>query len=229
MPCSFSGDRFKPLQELFVPLFPLEIVLLPDEILPLHIFEDRYKQMIGECLAKGQPSPPEAEFGVVWAQEDKLQTVGCTASVAQVMRYYDDGRLDILTVGRRRFEILLTNRDKPYLRGAVTFFEDDDLARPAASEVERAGGLLEQVLRRLKTADESSPVPSNARSISFQIAACLPLGLEFKQQILAMRSERERLHRITKAMERLIPALDLREKARTKASGNGNARSGESR
>lgn len=212
------------MQDTLIPLFPLEVVLFPDEILPLHIFEERYKQMIGGCLAKGEPAPPEAEFGVVWAQGKELHTVGCTASVAQVMRYYEDGRLDILTVGRRRFEILFTNRDKPYLRGAVAFFEDDDPGQPAASEIERARGLLDQVLRRLKTADQASPMPGNAPSISFQIAARLPLGLEFKQQILVMRNEGERLRRVTKFMEELVSALDFREKARTKASGNGDAK-----
>ena len=199
------------MQDPLIPLFPLEIVLFPDEILPLHIFEDRYKQMIAECLAKGEPAPPESEFGVAWAQGEELHTVGCTASVARVMRYYEDGRLDILTVGRRRFEILFTNRDKPYLTGAVAFFEDDDPGQPAASEIERARGLLDEVLRRLKTAGEAAPVASNARLISFQIAARLPLGFEFKQQILVMRNERERLHRVTEIMERLIPALDFRE------------------
>jgi Lon protease-like protein len=215
------------MQDLLIPLFPLEIVLFPEEILPLHIFEERYKQMIAECLAKGEHAPPEAEFGIVRAQEDKLQTVGCTAGVVQVMHRYEDGRLDILTVGRRRFEILFTNQDKPYLRGAVAFFEDDDLSQPAASEIEQARSLLGEVLRRLKIADvESSPLPGKTRSASFQIAARLPLGLEFKQRILVMRDERERLHQVTKVMEKLIPALDFREKARTKASGNGDAKLG---
>lgn len=213
------------MQDLLIPLFPLQIVLFPDEVLPLHIFEERYKQMIADCLAKGEHAPPEAEFGIVWAQEDKLHTVGCTAGVVQVMRRYEGGRLDILTVGRRRFEILFTNRDKPYLRGAVAFFEDDDPSQPAASEVERARGLLGEVLRRLKTAaEEASPVPSDARSASFQIAARLPLGLEFKQQILVMRNERDRLQRVTIVMEKLIPALGFREKARAKASGNGDVK-----
>jgi ATP-dependent Lon protease len=213
------------MQDLLIPLFPLEIVLLPDEILPLHIFEDRYKQMIAECLAKGEHAPPEAEFGIVRAQEDKLQTVGCTAGLVQVMRRYEDGRLDILTVGRRRFEILFTNQDKPYLRGAVAFFEDDDPSQPAASEIDQARSLLGEVLRRLKIADaESSAPPGKTRSASFQIAARLPLGLDLKQQLLEMRNESERLRQVTKIMERLVPALDFRDQARRKAAGNGHVK-----
>ena len=207
---------------LLLPLFPLEVVLFPGDILPLHIFEERYKLMISECLAKGEPAPAEGEFGIVWAEGEQLRTVGCTAAVVQVLRRYDDGRLDIVTAGRRRFEILFTNQDRAYLRGAVTFFEDDDPRQATEAEIARARGLLSQVLRRLKL--EDPPPAGDIRSRSFAIAAHLPLGLEFKQQILAMRSERERLHRVCEAMEKLIPALDFREKARTKSSGNGHVK-----
>jgi Lon protease-like protein len=100
------------MQEGLLPLFPLQVVLLPGTQLPLHIFEDRYKQMIGEVLRD------KLEFGVVLASEKGLVNTGCTASVDRVLKEYADGRLDILTRGRRRFEILLLNDERTFLRGS---------------------------------------------------------------------------------------------------------------
>src|ERR1700730_13359697 len=114
------------MQDGLLPLFPLQVVLLPESQLPLHIFEDRYKEMIGEVLRD------KLEFGVVLASEKGIVNTGCTATVDRVLREYQDGRLDILTRGRRRFEILLLNEERPLLRRAVEFFDDDaDLAEPA--------------------------------------------------------------------------------------------------
>src|SRR5204862_8160645 len=108
------------MQQGLLPLFPLQVVLLPGSQLPLHIFEDRYKEMIGEVLRD------KLEFGVVLASEKGIVNTGCTATVDRVLREYPDGRLDILTRGRRRFEILLLNEERSFLRGAVEFFDDDD-------------------------------------------------------------------------------------------------------
>ena len=108
------------MQDGLLPLFPLQVVLLPGSQLPLHIFEDRYKEMIGEVLRD------KLEFGVVLANEKGIVNTGCTATVDRVLREYPDGRLDILTRGRRRFEILLLNEERSFLRGAVEFFDDDE-------------------------------------------------------------------------------------------------------
>ena len=213
------------MTDLFIPLFPLEVVLLPGEVLPLHIFEERYKQMIAECLDKVEGAAAEGEFGILWVRNGQLLTVGCTASVVQVLRRYDDGRLDILTVGRRRFEILFTNEDGPYLRGAVAFFGDEDLTQPSGSEVSQAKGLLSEVLQRLDAAAETSSETGNPFPASFDIAARLPLGLAVKQQLLETRNEPARLRQVIEIMNRLIPALDFRRQARHKASGNGEVNS----
>jgi len=210
------------MHELLLPLFPLELVLFPSEVLPLHIFEDRYKEMIGGCLEKADLAPAEAEFGVVCTEEGKLHTVGCTARITKVLKRYDDGRLDIATRGERRFEILLTNEEKPYLRGAVAFFEDDDPKPASGGDVKHSLQLFGEVLRRLRISAEQAGLKGEFAQPSFQIAATLPLGLDFKQEVLAMRNERERLRRLVELMEKLIPALDLRERARAKASGNGH-------
>ena len=116
------------MQQGLLPLFPLQVVLLPGAELPLHIFEDRYKEMIGEVLRERQ------EFGVVLASEKGIVNTGCSATVDKVLRRYPDGRMDIVVRGRRRFEILLLNDERAYLRGSVDFF-DDDQATPASSEI----------------------------------------------------------------------------------------------
>jgi len=210
------------MENQLLPLFPLEVVLFPDEVLPLHIFEERYKQMTQECLEGSRRSPAQGEFGVVCAREGKLESVGCTARITEVIRRYDDGRLDILTRGHRRFEILLTNDEKPYLRGAVTYFDDEESDPAPESETKRAWSLLGDVMKRLSSAAPHAESPADCQQPSFRIAAALPLGLELKQQLLALRSEHERMRGLVGLMERLIPALDSRERARKKASGNGH-------
>src|SRR5260370_17217668 len=116
------------MQEELLPLFPLQVVLFPRTSLPLHIFEERYKQMMGE-VRRGN-----SEFGVVQAGEKGIVNTGCTATIEKVLKEYPDGRMDLLTVGRRRFEIIMLNDEKPYLRGAVEFF-DDEASEPIAPEV----------------------------------------------------------------------------------------------
>src|SRR5258708_36528790 len=110
----------------WMPLFPLQAVLLPGAELPLHIFEERYKEMIREVIRE------RLEFGVVLASDKGILSTGCTATVDKLLREYPDGRMDILTTGRRRFEILRLNEERSFLRGAIEFFDDEDAAPPAA-------------------------------------------------------------------------------------------------
>src|ERR1700693_6448364 len=114
----------------WLPLFPLQVVLLPDAEPPLHIFEDRYKEMIAEVLRD------KIEFGVVLANEQGIVGTGCTAVIERVLREYPDGRLDILTVGRRRFEIVSLNEERSFLRGSVEYFDDEDPGKPDESAAE---------------------------------------------------------------------------------------------
>ena len=207
------------MKETLLPLFPLEVVLLPESPLPLHIFEERYKTMINECVKE------QREFGVVLAQGGSLERIGCTAKVINIIRKYDDGRMDILTSGRRRFEILHTHEDRPYLQARVYWFDDEegkDLA--PLPEARRAIDLFTQVWQRVRKA-EDIPVhfPTPYRHLSFRIAASLPLDLKFKQQTLALRSEPERLLRVTRLLETLLPQLNRTEKVRTKSKSNGHA------
>jgi Lon protease-like protein len=213
------------VDKLLLPLFPLEVVLLPEEPFPLHIFEERYKTMVGECLrAKEEPSGQQ-EFGVVLARENEVRTTGCTARIVNVTHKYPDGRLDIFTVGVRRFEILYTNQELAFLRAGVEFFEDEEgNDTPADSDAARAIELFREIMQRLhKTSDIPIHLPRPYRYLSFRIAAPLPLDLDFKQRLLALRSEPERLAETVRVIEMLIPQFDKIQRARAKAGGNGHS------
>jgi Lon protease-like protein len=215
------------MNDLLLPLFPLETVLLPEEPLPLHIFEERYKQLIGECLQAKSRGSGQQEFGIVLTRGQEMQTVGCTARIINLTRKYADGRMDIFTVGNRRFEIMFTDEEKVYLRGGVEFFEDDaDTDTPGDEEAGRAIELFRRAMQRMhKTSDLPIHFPRPYRHLSFRMAAPLPLDLDFKQQLLSLRNEGERLREVTRVVDRLIVQLDVIEKARAKAGGNGDIHS----
>ncbi len=209
----------------FLPLFPLELVLLPEEPLPLHIFEDRYKTMIGECLAAKEAGKGQQEFGLVRVNGQALSPAGCTARIVSVTHKYEDGRMDILTVGKRRFEILMTNEDHPYLRGAVEYFDDDGPDTPGDSDAEPAIEQFREALRRLRqSADMPVHIPKPYRYLSFRMAAALPFDLDFKQRLQLMRSEIERLALVRRAMDVFLNQLDILQEAQKKAGGNGHGR-----
>ena len=197
-----------------MPIFPLELVLFPETPLPLHIFEPRYKEMIGECLLQGAP------FGVVRAVEKGLAEVGCSAEILEVTKKYDDGRLDILTEGRRRFEIRQLDQDRAFLRAAVHYFEDAPGAA-TPGEIARAAELQKELMA-LAGAEESA-VETGHPQLSFQLAAALPLDLDFKQTLLGMRSEPERLKSVVEYYQTLLPRMRRAVKARKTSGGNGHA------
>lgn len=213
------------MDNLLLPLFPLEIVLLPEEPLPLHIFEERYREMIGECLQAKEKHSGQQEFGIVLAHETEMRTAGCSAKIVNVTRKYPDGRLDIFTVGVRRFEVLYTDQERSFLRGGVEFFEDDAGADLAAdNDAQQAIELFRQMLQRVrKTSDLPVHFPRPYRHLSFRIAAALPLDLDFKFQLLVLRNESERLRRTIQVLEQLIPQVDRVERLRSKAGGNGHS------
>src|SRR5215212_7167258 len=111
-----------------IPLFPLNVVVFPRTRLPLHIFEERYKEMVGHAIRD------DSEFGIVLAKQDGIVNAGCTVAVEKVLEMYPDGRMDIQTVGRRRFEIVGLNEEKEYLQGEVNFFDDEDFV-PTPADV----------------------------------------------------------------------------------------------
>ena len=198
-----------------LPLFPLDVVLLPGTPLPLHIFEPRYKEMIGECLANNAP------FGVVRALEEGMADVGCTAEIVSVTKEYSDGRMDLVAEGRKRFEVLELKRERAFLQAEVLLVPDEPGAA-AAEDKARAIRVHLEILSLAGAVQDLSAADQNA--LSFYLAGSLPLDLDFKQNLLAMRSESERIQAVAGYLESILPNLRRASKARDKAGGNGHAR-----
>jgi Lon protease-like protein len=183
------------MQEGMLPLFPLEAVLLPHAPLPLHIFEERYKELIGECLTA------HGEFGVVLARGNGILRIGCTASIDAVLKRYEDGRLDILAMGRQRFQIADVNTDRAFLRGKVEFLEDED-ATPAPLELRRKALASHMEMLRLTESEEEPPTLDES-DLSFRLAQISP-DLDFRQMLLGLMSEQERMGKVADHLEILI-------------------------
>ncbi len=196
-----------------LPLFPLDVVLLPGTPIPLHIFEPRYKEMIGECMAQ------KTAFGIVRAKEDSIAEIGCTAEILEVTKRYDDGRLDILCEGRRRFEVMGLNEELSFLQAEVTYFDDEPGGTPS-DQVDEALRLYIDLIRLLDA--EAEAPEAGTPQLSFQLAAPMPLDLDFKQTLLGMRSERERIAAVVTYYQALLPRMRRAVKARKKAGGNGH-------
>ena len=197
-----------------LPLFPLDVVLLPGAPLPLHIFEPRYKEMIAECRAA------EAPFGVVRALDHGIAEIGCTAEIVTVTKEYPDGRLDLIAAGRSRFEILELNPERSFLRADVLLIPDEP-AVPDPGETARAVQVHKDVLSLAGAVQDLSSADRNA--LSFHLAGSLPLDLDFKQQLLEMRMENQRIKEVADYLDKLLPNLRRAARAREKAGGNGHA------
>jgi len=176
------------MQQELLPLFPLSVVLFPRTRLPLHIFEDRYKEMIGDAIRD------ETEFGIVLAVDKGLVSSGCTAVVDEITQRYPDGRLDIVTRGVRRFEIESLDTAKEYLRGAVQFFNDDEISAATTDEQQQAVAGFEALRKFINDRDIPEPEWGDPQ-LSFQLAQAVN-DLEFRQQLLLVRSESERIRRL---------------------------------
>jgi len=199
-----------------LPLFPLDVVLLPGTPLPLHIFEPRYREMIGECLDQNAP------FGVVRAKEGEgVAEIGCTAAILSVSKKYPDGRMDIVTQGRERFEVMELNQERAFLRAEVLYLHDEP-STVSAAEMERAVQLHGEIMTLAETETESSSEAEESQ-LSFRLAGSLPLDLDFKQTLLGMPSEAERLPALIAVLEAILPRLRRTLHVRRKAGGNGHA------
>ena len=192
-----------------LPLFPLELVLLPGVPVPLHIFEPRYKEMIAECLEQKKP------FGIVRASEEGVAEIGCTAEIVSVTKKYDDGRMDILARGVERFEVLEGNEERSFLQAEISLLHDegeDGLAKPDESLVEQALRLHAEIAK-LAGAD-LSPADDSGFNLSFLLAGSLPLDLDFKQNMLSTLSETKRLEAVVGYLQAILPGLRRAAKAR---------------
>ncbi len=198
-----------------IALFPLDVVLLPGAPLPLHIFEPRYKEMIAESLEKN------IAFGIVRAQQDSVAEIGCTAEISEVVKKYEDGRLDIVTEGLKRFQITGLDQERTFLRGEVDYFEDDE-ERPAPKpEAEKLIQLHEELLA--VAGAEATGIEADDPQLSFHLAGSMPLDLDFKQNLLGMRSESQRVAAMVEYYTLLVPRLKRTLFVKEKSKGNGHA------
>jgi Lon protease-like protein len=196
-----------------IGLFPLGIVLLPTERVPLHIFEPRYRELIGECL------DDDREFGLVYADEDGMREVGTRARVAEVLERFDDGRLNIVVEGGDRFRVEKLTRRRSFMTAEVAVVEDDP--EPTSAEATgRAAGSF-RALATLAGAEPEEPDESSP-TLSYELAAQVELAPDAKQGLLESVSEGERLERVTElfdgARKLLIAARDLGERAKQNGS-----------
>jgi Lon protease-like protein len=200
-----------------IPLFPLDVVLMPGAELPLHIFEPRYKLMIGRCLNE------KIEFGMILAADKAVAALGCTAEIVRKVRDYPDGRMDILTTGRAVFRLLELLDEKEYYEGVVEYVEDGVYAHDADQHAQ-----LVQLFEKCHALLFSSPWINDAEAdeatLAYRMAALLPVEIEKRQALLELRSEHERRELLLRWMERFVPKLIAQQKTRERAGGNGHAR-----
>jgi Lon protease-like protein len=202
------------MPERVIPLFPLRVVVFPRTRLPLHIFEDRYKKMVGEAIRDS------SEFGIVLAREEGIVNAGCTVAVEKLVQMYPDGRMDILTRGRRRFEIESLDEELEFLRAHVNFFDDDDF-EPIAPELRDEALANFHVLRELEKSEEQDEADLEDPQLSFQLAQNLP-DVDFLSGLLRRRSEPARLKELNRYLANYIPRQKIIQHVKSVAPRNGH-------
>jgi Lon protease-like protein len=197
------------------PLFPLGIVALPGELIPLHIFEERYKTMMNECIDS------EREFGIVWMSDDGLRTIGCAARIERVLERMDDGRMNLLTRGTRPFRVVERQGHLAYPAGVIEFVAD----RGEEPDPELARTAHEAYADLVKRATDQEPDADELLSMSaYEMAATVDFGLDAKQGLLDLRSENARLRLVTRLFRAALKRLDFVDRAQARARSNGKVR-----
>jgi Lon protease-like protein len=197
------------------PLFPLGMVALPTELVPLHIFEERYKTMIEECLTH------DREFGIVWLSDDGLRPIGCACQITEVLERMEDGRLNILTRGTRPFRIVSRQEEHPYPAGTIEFLDDRE-EQPDAPTVEKAHEIYATLVEQ--ATDRRPETTEVAGMSSYEMAATVDFGLEAKQGLLDLRSENARLRLVTRLFRAALKRLEFVNRAQARARSNGKVR-----
>lgn len=204
------------------PLFPLGIVALPSESVPLHIFEDRYRRMIEQCLL-GEQGTLGRQFGIVWLSDEELKQVGCACELETVLERMEDGRLNILTRGTRPFRLIERQDDLPFPAGVVEFLSDDD--EELDGEAAAAAHVVYQELVRQAT-DRTLEDSELGEMDAYRMAATVEFTPDAKQQLLELRSENARLRLLATLLREAVERLELVERAQARARSNGKVRFG---
>lgn len=197
-----------------LPLFPLDLVLFPDEAIPLHIFEPKYRDLVAYCLAEGAP------FGIVRFHEGRLEDVGCTVRIRDVIEEHEDGSSDILVLGEERFRIQEVDRSRSYQSAEIELLPD----APKDTVAEDRERLIAQHIKLLELAGRT-PSPStyeDRERLSYFIGRNAGLSVEQRQQLLEMRAEAQRVHFLVTHLEEFIPAVEQAEHVRQKITSNGH-------
>lgn len=205
--------------EKTIPIFPLGLVLLPHMSLPLHIFEERYKIMIRECLELRK------EFGIVYFDGAQISSAGCTARIVEVLKRYDNGEMDILTVGQRRFFLKALYDARPYLEAAVLFFDDqpETEVEPLAELVNRGIAYLDELGKITGETQEYDETDFfNAKKVSFLISGIDGFTPAEKQRLLEMTSTRKRLESAVRSLRKVLERESLTQEIQHIITGNGN-------
>jgi Lon protease-like protein len=199
-----------------IPLFPLNVVLLPGADLPLHIFEPRYRKMVRDCLDN------KSEFGVLLALADGVAGTGCTAEILEVVKTYDDGRMDILTVGRAPFRVVELFTEVPLLEGSVDYL--DDRYAPESPETQKSLIDIYEACHTLIFGDypRDAAESEGQEQFSYTIASRLPMDLLWKQRMLELRTEAERQERLLAYLRDWAPHLQKVETQQRRAAGHGS-------
>ena len=194
------------------PLFPLGIVALPSELVPLHIFEERYKTMMARCLEE------ESEFGIVWLADDGLRDVGCACEIAEVLERMPDGRLNLVARGTRAFRIEARQEELAYPAGTVEFLED----QPEEVDADAAGEAHAAYAELVSQATDREPDEEEIGGMTaYEMAATVEFGLDAKQGLLDLRSESARMKLVTRLFRAAIKRLDFIDRAQARARSNG--------
>ena len=198
-----------------IALFPLNVVLFPGAPLPLHIFEPRYRQMVKDCVEE------KTEFGMLLSLSNGVARVGCTAEIVEVAKRYNDGRMDIITVGRAPFRVVELFSANPLLEGQVDYLEDRETRSNA--RIERELVELYEACHTLIYEDYPKNLEGAvAEELSYLVAATLPMDLLWKQQILELRCEADRQERLVAYLREWAPHLQNKGVMRQRAGGNGH-------
>ena len=202
------------------PLFPLGLVLLPGEVVPLHIYEEPYRVMVNHCLDTG------SEFGIIWQSDDGLHPIGCSAQITQLLERTEEGRMNILIQGGKPFRVIRQVKDMDYPAGDVQLLDEETGAagdpRAGAAARPSYADLVERVT-------DTRPSEADLAELdSYGMAATIAFELEAKQSLLELRSEPERLERLTSLLQEALERYELSEKeserAAAQAKTNGKVR-----
>jgi Lon protease-like protein len=199
------------------PLFPLPLVALPTESVPLHVFENRYRQMIEECLLT------EREFGIVWRSEEELKQVGCACEIEEVLERMEDGRLNILARGTRPFRLVERQDDLDYPAGVIELLEDDEEppdAEAAQAAHELYAELVDQATDQQLEDDELQVMDA------YRMAGTVEFDPSAKQELIELRSENARLRLLALLLRAALERLELVDRAQARARSNGKVRFG---